>query len=142
MSDDLRVDRSLTIPGEELHERFTTSGGPGGQHANRSSTRVELGWNVESSRALTERQRSRIKRGLRTRFDSSGTLRIASDRHRSQWRNRADVRDRLAKLVAQALQPPRPRVATKRTPSANEKRLRAKKRRAETKRLRQDTADG
>ena len=141
MSDDLRVDRSLTIPGSELRERFTTSGGPGGQHANRSSTRVELEWNVDDSSQLTERQRSRIKRGLRARINSSGTLRLASDRHRSQWRNRADVRDRLTKLVAQALQPPRPRVATRSTPGANERRLRAKKRRGEIKRLRQDTAD-
>jgi ribosome-associated protein len=142
VSDDLRIDRSVTIPGNELQERFTTSGGPGGQHANRSSTRVELEWNLEASRALTERQRSRIKRSLRARIDSSGTLRVASDTYRSQWRNRGAARDRLAKLVAQALQPARRRVATRSTPASNEKRLRAKKRRGEIKRLRQDTADG
>lgn len=136
MTEDLLVNRSLTIPGNELELRFTTSGGPGGQHANRSSTRVELMWNVEESAALNDRQRSRIRRHLRSRIDSSGTLRLASDTHRSQYRNRSAALDRLARLIAEALVPAKPRVATRATKASKERRLEAKKQRSRVKRLR------
>ena len=136
MAEDLRVTRSLTIPGDELELTFTTSGGPGGQHANRSSTRVVLGWNVAESRALGERQRQQIRTHLRRRIDNSGMLRVASDRHRSQLRNRADAMHRLSELVAEALRPTKKRVSTAPTNAAKERRLREKKRRSELKRAR------
>ncbi len=136
MAEDLRVTRSLTIPGDELELTFTTSGGPGGQHANRSSTRVVLGWNVAESRALGERQRQQIRTHLRRRIDNSGMLRVASDRYRSQLRNRADAMHRLSDLVAEALRPTKKRVATAPTNASKERRLREKKRRSELKRAR------
>lgn len=136
MDDDLRINRSLVIPGDELKLSFSTSGGPGGQHANKASTRVEVTWNVASSRALGPRQREKILSALRTRIDSTGTLRLTSDRYRSQLRNREDALNRLAQLVAEALRPARTRRATAPTESSKQRRLAEKKRRAETKRRR------
>jgi ribosome-associated protein len=136
VSEGLRVGRSVTIPEDEIELKFTPSGGPGGQHANRSATRVELTWNVVSSRALDERQRDRIRARLRHRIDSAGVLRLTSDKHRSQFRNRADVRRRLVSLVADALRPQTRRVPTTPTAASGRRRLQSKRRRSETKRLR------
>ena len=141
MSEPLRVNRNLSIPPDEITLRFSPSGGPGGQHANRSSTRVDLSWNVDASRVLGPRQRARIKGHLRNRLDGSGTLRLSSDKHRSQTRNREEVLARLARLVSEALQPRRARVATTPSRAAKERRLRSKRRRSETKKLRRAPLD-
>jgi ribosome-associated protein len=136
VSDDLRVNRSVTIPSSELEFNFTTSGGPGGQHANKVSTRAEVRWNVDRSTVLGPRQRDRIRSKLRHRIDANGNLRLASDAQRSQMRNREDVRKRLARLVAEALIPPKKRVSTKPSRTAVERRLQEKKRRGDLKRQR------
>jgi ribosome-associated protein len=141
VSEPLRVNRNLVIPTDEIALRFSPSGGPGGQHANRSSTRVDLSWNVDASRVLGPRQRARIKGHLRNRLDGSGTLRLSSDKHRSQTRNREEVLARLARLVAEALQPRRARVATTPSQAAKERRLRSKRRRSEIKKLRRAPLD-
>jgi ribosome-associated protein len=141
VSEPLRVNRNLSIPPDEITLRFSPSGGPGGQHANRSSTRVDLSWNVDASRVLGPRQRARIKGHLRNRLDGSGTLRLSSDKHRSQTRNREEVLARLARLVSEALQPRRARVATTPSQAAKERRLRSKRRRSETKKLRRAPLD-
>ncbi|MGH2729253.1 MAG: alternative ribosome rescue aminoacyl-tRNA hydrolase ArfB [Actinomycetota bacterium] len=141
--DDVRVNRSLVIPEDEIEMRFSTSGGPGGQHANKAATRVELTWNVAASRALGPRQRARIEDRLRTRIDSSGALRLTSNKYRSQWRNREDVLERLGDLVADALRPVKKRVGTKPTQASKERRLLDKRRRSAIKRgrkLRDDEA--
>lgn len=132
----VRVNRSSLIPEDEIRLEFTTSGGPGGQHANKSSTRAVLIWNVESSRALGPRQRARVKGKLRHRIDSAGNLRLSSDAHRSQLRNREAVRERLRVLVEDALRPEKKRVGTAPTRSSKEKRLQSKKLRSEVKRAR------
>jgi ribosome-associated protein len=139
--DDVRVNRSVVIPDDEIEMRFSTSGGPGGQHANKAATRVELAWNVAASRALGPRQRARIQDRLRTRIDSSGTLRLTSDKYRSQWRNREDVIARLTDLVADALRPEKKRVGTTPTKASKERRLQDKRRRSTTKRLRRASDD-
>ena len=136
MTDDVRVSRRVTIPASELAFRFTPSGGPGGQHANRSATRAELIWNIEESSALGPRQKARVRRALGRRIDAEGNLRLVSDARRSQARNRKDVVERLALLVAGALEVPKPRVPTKPSASARDRRMRAKRRRGEVKRLR------
>jgi ribosome-associated protein len=136
MTDGLRINRTVTIPWNEIELRFSPSGGPGGQHANRSSTRVDLAWNVATSKALGPRQRARIRAALRNRIDSSGIVRLSSDTHRSQLRNREDVVRRLASLVAGALQPVRRRVATSPSAGAVERRLKEKRRRSDIKRSR------
>lgn len=141
MSGELRVNRRLEIPLDEIEYSFSTSSGPGGQHANKAATRVDLAWNVDESRILTDEDRRRLRSRFRNRIDSSGALRLSSDRHRSQWRNRADVTARLADLVAEALKPPKQRVATAPTRAAKERRLEAKRRRGAIKRNRRATFD-
>ena len=137
----LRVTRSVTIPDDELTFEFTTSGGPGGQHANKVATRVKLTWDVAGSRALGPRQRETVRRNLKNRIDSSGKLRISSDRYRSQLRNREDALQRLADLVAAALRPRKKRVPTSPTKAAKERRLEEKRRRSAIKRQRRVTSD-
>jgi len=141
VADDLRVTRSVTIPASEIRFRYSRSGGPGGQHANKTSTRVELMWNPARSDALGPRQRARIMDRLRVRLDADGTLRLASDSHRSQLRNKQEVLDRLVDLVAKGLRVSKQRVATKPTKSATERRLSSKKRRSEIKRSRRRPYD-
>lgn len=132
----LRVSRSLVIPEDELRLDYTTSGGPGGQHANRNATRAVLVWNVDGSRALGPRQRARIKGKLRHRIDSAGNLRLSSAEHRSQLRNREAVRERLRMLVEDALRPEKKRIGTAPTRASRETRLRAKRARSDVKRTR------
>ena len=137
MDGGVKVTRSLTIPMSELEFVFMPSGGPGGQHANRSSTKVVVAWNVNESNALGPRQKQKVQAALRSRIDSSGVLRLSSDRHRSQMRNREDVVRRLADLVARALRPIKPRTATTPTRSAREKRMKQKRQRGQIKKARQ-----
>lgn len=136
MSRDVRVNRSLTIPADEIRLKFSTSGGPGGQHANKAATRADLTWNVDASRALGPRQRQQLRRKLRSRIDSSGNLHLSSAGERSQQRNRHAVLRRLEVLVRDALKRERPRIATGPTKASREKRLQAKKRRSELKKQR------
>ncbi len=132
----LRVTRSVAIPDDELELKFSTSGGPGGQHANKAATRVDLRWVPETSRVLGPRQRERLLSRLGGRLDSSGALRLSSDRFRSQLRNRNAVLDRLAEIVAEGLRPPRKRLPTKPPAGSERRRLEQKKKRSATKRLR------
>lgn len=138
MTDDgtLRIDATVAIPAAELTFRATRSGGPGGQHVNTSSTRVELTWDIGTSAALNDEQRARVMRRLAGRIDGSGVLHMASSRTRSQARNRDDVTERFRSLLARALEPPKPRRKTRPPRAAKEERLREKKKRAETKKLR------
>jgi len=133
---DIRVNRNVTIPDDELSFTFVPSGGPGGQHANRSSTKVILEWNLAASRAVGPRQKQRIHAALRSRVNSAGVIRLSSDRHRSQLKNREDVAGRLGELIARALIPVKHRTATAPTASSRDRRIREKKRRGEIKRAR------
>ena len=132
----VRVNRTLEIPESELETTFSTSGGPGGQHANKASTRVELRWNIADSQVLGPRQRARLLDKLGGRIDSRGVLRVVSDERRSQLRNRMDAERRLGELVATALKQEKPRRKTEPSRAAKERRLQQKKRRAETKQAR------
>ena len=107
MYDDLRVGPRLTIPAAELSWRFSRSSGAGGQHVNTTDSRVELSFDIERSTVLTETHRSRIRRALPTRLVDGVITIVAADR-RSQTRNRADARDRLAELLVDAIAPPPP----------------------------------
>jgi ribosome-associated protein len=116
----------LVIPAAELVERFSRSSGPGGQHVNTTDTRVELVYDGATSSVLTESEQARV-----------GLLRVVATDHRSQHRNRAAARERLATLVREALAPPpAPRVPTKPSKSSRRRRMEAKKRRGQTKALR------
>ncbi len=126
----LRVGRSLVVPASELRLRFGPSGGPGGQHANRSNTRVELRFDVAGSSSLGPRQRARLIERL------GPEVRIVADSHRSQARNRQEAVERLARLLGDALRVQRPRRQTRPTAAAVERRLQEKRRRADRKRSR------
>ncbi len=132
----VRITARLAIPRRELRYRAARSGGPGGQHVNTSSTRVELTWNVAASPSLDEAQRARILGRLSNRIDGRGVLRLVAGGRRSQLRNREAVTERFVELVAGALAVRRPRRRTRPPASAREGRLRSKKRRSETKRRR------
>jgi ribosome-associated protein len=138
----LDVGASRPIREDELTFRYTRSGGPGGQHVNTSSTRVELVFDVAGSLALTEPERSLARRRLRTRLDSEGRLRVVAQDERSRARNRAIAVERFVALMREALRPPPPpRRPTRPTRSATEERLGEKRRAGARKRLRRPPAD-
>ena len=131
MDDDrLEIAPALSIPLAELTYRASRAGGPGGQHVNTSSTRIELIWDVAGSPSLDDMQRARLLERLATRLDKEGRLRLVSGATRSQLQNRADVTERLARVVAEALHVPRPRKRTKPSRAAKAARLEAKRKRA------------
>ena len=131
----LRVTRSLVIPADELEWRFTTSGGPGGQHANKASTRAEVSFDVLSSRSLGPRQRSRLLERL------GPTVRAAAGDERSQMRNRELALQRLRTRLAEGLRVERARVPTAPSASARARRLVDKRRRSARKRDRARPVD-
>jgi ribosome-associated protein len=126
----LHVRTGLDIAASEIEESFGPSGGPGGQHANRAHTRVELRFDVTSSRSLTEHQRDRLIEGL------GPDVRVTVDDERSQARNRAIARDRLAARLRHALEPRRKRTATRPTAGSRRRRLDSKRQRSDVKRMR------
>lgn len=134
--DGIQVSPDLEIPRSELDYRATRAGGPGGQHVNKTSSRIELTWNVESSRAITEEQRSRLRDKLGGRMDAGGSIRIVASDSRSQSQNREEADRRLAELVRRALIVPKKRRKTRPTRSSVEARLRSKREASEKKRER------
>lgn len=136
MDDALRIHSKLCIPRSELRYRSSRSGGPGGQHANTSDTRVELLFDVEASPSLGPRQRARLRERLATRIDGRGILRLVSSRFRSQSANREDVTERFVELLREALRRSRPRKATRPTRASQQRRQREKELRSQRKRQR------
>lgn len=137
----LLITGRVAIPRAELASRATRAGGPGGQHVNTSSTRVEITWNVRRSAVLTEVQRERVLLALASRLDDDGTLRVVASDTRSQLQNRALAENRLAALVRKALVVPRARKKTRPTRASVERRLDTKKRAGDKKRARRDRGD-
>jgi ribosome-associated protein len=132
---ELVVTRSVRVPRRELDVRFTTSGGPGGQHANRTASRVELRLDVEASSAFSDAQRAQVIERL------GPVVRVVADDERSQIRNRAIAEERLVARLASALHVEQPRRATRPTRGSKERRLTEKKRRSETKKNRRRPLD-
>lgn len=133
--------RGASIPADELSWRFSRSGGPGGQSVNTADSRVELSFDVRRSPSLPEPLRERLLARLQGRL-VDGVLTVAASEYRSQYRNRAAARARLAELLTRAGAPPAPpRRATRPTRGSKERRLAGKKRRGETKALRRRPAD-
>jgi ribosome-associated protein len=134
---DLPVARGVSIPERELRFRFSRSSGPGGQNVNRRDTRVELIFDVARSRSLDARSRAKLMTKLGHRIDAEGCLHVVASSERTQAQNRARAVERLRRLLADALtREPKPRVATRPSKSAEERRIAAKKRRARLKRAR------
>ena len=145
--DDLRIPagpgcpHGLVVPARELVERFSHASGPGGQGVNTADSRVQLSLDLGSASALNEKQRERVLSVLGERLTGT-VLTITAAETRSQRRNRAAARERLAEVLRAALVPPIPRRATKPTRASKLRRLDAKKRRSEVKaRRRRPDAD-
>jgi len=131
----IRVTRSVSIPLSEIAFRYSRSSGPGGQHAQKSETRVDALFDVEASSSLTDRQKNRVVR------KAGPILRAIAQDERSQARNRELAVERIADALREALRVERRRVATKPSKAAVERRLEQKRRRSQTKRLRQPPRD-
>jgi ribosome-associated protein len=131
----IQVTRSVSIPRSEIELRFSRSSGPGGQHAQKSDTRVEATFDVLASQALSETQKRRVL------AKAGPMLRAVAQDERSQWRNRELATERLVEALREALRVPRRRKPTKPTKSAVERRLEQKRRRGAVKRLRRPPPD-
>jgi ribosome-associated protein len=136
-SEGLSVNESLVIPRGELDMRATRSSGAGAQHVNKTSSRVEISWNVKTSRVLTDEQRERLLSRLASRLSDEGVIRIVASDTRSQLRNREAAEKRLAETIARALVIQKKRKPTRRPRAADEARLSKKKKHSERKRERQ-----
>jgi ribosome-associated protein len=126
----LPITATLAIPLAELRFQFSRSGGPGGQHVNRSETQVELTFDVAGSPSLNEEQRARVRTALKSYIDGRGILHLTAQTTRSQHRNRAEVLARFQRLMQQALRLPKRRRPTRPPPQAKEQRLAAKRHRS------------
>ncbi|HEU5279837.1 MAG TPA: alternative ribosome rescue aminoacyl-tRNA hydrolase ArfB [Gaiellaceae bacterium] len=131
----IRVTRSVVLPLGEVQFRYSRSSGPGGQHAQKSETRVEAVFDVERSQTLSDRQKRRVA------ARAGPVLRAVAQDERSQLRNRELALDRLVEQLRRALRVERRRVPTKPTEASRERRLEEKRRRSRTKRLRRDLGD-
>lgn len=141
MADDLEITPSLVIPAAELHERFSRSSGPGGQGVNTADSRVELSFDVVNSAVLSPSAKARALERLRGRL-VGGVVTVVASEHRNQLANRKAARLRLVALLRAAIRPPAPaRRATKPSRGSVERRLAAKRRRADTKRGRRVDRD-
>jgi ribosome-associated protein len=132
----LRITPAITIPLAELTFRASRSGGPGGQHVNTSSTRVELWWDAARSPSLSLEERARVRLRLANRLTEAGQLRIVSAATRSQTRNRALAIKRFQETLARALTVPKRRRPTRPSRGAKERRLGEKRKQSERKRER------
>jgi ribosome-associated protein len=139
--DAIRVTETVVIPRSELNVRATRSGGPGGQHVNTSSTRIEITWDVTRTRALTEDERARVVARLGARVSDEGTVRVVASDSRSQRQNREHAEARLGHLLRRALAVPKARKRTRAPRAAVEARLEGKRRQAERKRRRRVKSD-
>ena len=134
----LVVNESVSIPRSELEVRVSRSSGAGGQHVNKTSSRVEIFWNVLTSRAINDAERTLLRQKLASRLTSDGSIRIVTSDMRSQLRNRGLAEERLAETIRRALIIPKKRRATKPTRASKEARLEEKKRLSNKKRERRD----
>ena len=121
------VANQFEIPREELVARATRSSGAGGQHVNKTASRIQLSWDVANSAALDEAQRERLLRKLSSRLTADGVLTVTVSDTRSQHRNREIAEERIEEIVRTALVVPKKRKATKPSRAAKEKRLDEKK---------------
>lgn len=137
----LDIAPGVRIPLSEIALTAISGGGPGGQHVNKSATRIQLQWNVRTTRALRDDARLRVLDKLSSRLDSDGAVRIVAGEFRSQLQNRRAALERLQHLVARALIVPRTRKATKPTRGSVEQRLTTKRQRADTKKQRRREYD-
>jgi ribosome-associated protein len=141
MSDPLVIDGVLTIPGTELSWTAVRASGPGGQNVNKVASKVELRYDLASSRAIPEQVKARLRVIARSRLDAEGQLLVTSQLTRDRVRNLDDARAKLVGLVKKALLVPPRRKATRPTLGSKRRRLEGKRRQAEKKTARRATED-
>lgn len=132
----LEITALVRVPVSELHFRTSRSSGPGGQNVNKLETRVELLFDVTSSRSFGSEQRERILLNLGSRIDGKGVLHISSQHSRSQWENKQRTIEKLVSLLRDALKVRKKRMKTAPTRSSNENRVQRKKKHSQKKKLR------
>lgn len=132
----LRINSSMIIDDRDFEERFVRASGPGGQNVNKVSSAVELRFNVKTCSVLPVRAQSRLIRLAGRRMTEDGVLVIRAERYRTQDQNRTDARARLAALIRQSLISPKARIPTQPSNASRQRRLDAKSRRSNIKRLR------
>jgi len=137
MKDDIVVKNGIVIPAHELTITTSRAGGPGGQHVNKTDTRVSVRWNVANSKALTETQKQRVLDKLEPQLTENGDLIVHNGSTRSQLQNKKLACQQLAQKVRRALHVPKKRMKTRISKGVKEKRLQEKKQRSELKKLRQ-----
>lgn len=141
MESDLHIKNGVSIPLHELDITASRAGGPGGQHVNKTSTRITLRWNIPATTALSEIQKTRVLQKLESRLTKEGDLIIHNSSSRSQGQNRENALKQLAKEINKALHVPKRRMKTKVPKSAKESRLREKAKRGEVKKMRKKKFD-
>ena len=132
----IHITRTIAIDENEIQEEFIRSSGPGGQNVNKVATAVQLRFDVANSHSLSDEVRKRLFSLARKRINEDGVLIIKARRFRTQRANREDAIERLVELIRTATEKPQIRRKTKPTLASKIRRLEAKRRRAETKRLR------
>ena len=123
----------FTIPEDEMLVTAVRAGGPGGQHVNKTSTKIQVLWDVEGTKSLSRVEKDRLRTKLANRMDGAGVLRVTASEGRSQLRNKETAVQRINDLVRQALIVPKPRKKTKTPKRAHQTRLSDKKKRSQTK---------
>lgn len=138
---DIPIKNGIVIPYHELEITTSRSGGPGGQHVNKTETRVTIRWNVKETSALSQNLKERVLKNLESRLTSDGDLIIHNRESRSQLQNKKNALEQLAEIIRKALFVPKKRMKTKVPKKAKEKRLKEKKRKSEIKKGRSKKFD-
>ncbi len=141
MEDSLFIKEGVTIPAGELRFATNRAGGPGGQHVNKTNSRVSIFWDLAGTTAVGPHLRARLMRRLQTRLTRDGHIVVHVDENRSQHQNRQTALERLARIVLDALAVRKKRVPTRMSASQKRRRLDEKRRRSNKKRLRRDPTD-
>ena len=142
MAEDLQIQNGVIIPGHELELKASLSGGPGGQHVNKTHSRITLRWHLDSSQALSERQRSYLAMRIANRITNAGFVVVHCGTYRQQRRNIQGARQLLKELIYTGLQRPKKRRPTRPTRSSQRKRVARKKKRGELKQNRRKPGAG
>lgn len=135
---EIRITNRVRIPASEIELSYARSGGPGGQHVNKTASKVLLRWNARGSSALGDVDRALLEKRLASKLTKDGDLLVSSERYRDQSRNVDDAVERFTLTVRRAIRRPTPRKKTRPSRASRERRLQEKRHRSEQKRRRRD----